>query len=79
MKYIIAIALSMAASAALADAPAGASATACDVSAFVPVMSADGTRVLYWNNPTRAAATGATDGAAFDPCAWFGPNGLFRS
>lgn len=62
MKYIIALAATFAASTAFADAPAGAAATACDVSAFVPVMSADGARVLYWNNATCAAPSGVTDG-----------------
>lgn len=48
---------------ATADTVPGGAATSCtDPNAFTPVMSADGTRVLYWNNPTCAAASGATDG-----------------
>lgn len=62
MKYIIALAATLAASTALADAPKGAAAMACDITAFTPVMSADGTRVLYWNNATCAAPSGVTDG-----------------
>jgi len=71
LSLYAAIALSIiGATIARADAPAGASATACDSTAFVPVMSADGLRVLYWNNPTCPASGG--DGqslAAVDPCA----------
>mgnify|MGYP000011043551 CR=1 FL=1 len=54
MKYILTTAATIAAiaSASFADAPAGASAAPCDATQFTPVMSADGTRVLYWNNPT---------------------------
>ena len=42
----------MATSPALADAPAGAASANCDITQFTPIMSADGTTILYWNNPT---------------------------
>jgi hypothetical protein len=37
---------------AMADAPAGAASANCDITQFTPIMSADGTTILYWNNPT---------------------------
>jgi len=53
MKSIIAALASFAlASTALADAPAGAASANCDITQFTPIMSADGSTVLYWNNPT---------------------------
>jgi len=53
MKSIFAALASFAlASTALADAPAGAASANCDITQFTPIMSADGTTILYWNNPT---------------------------
>lgn len=54
MKYILTTAALIASIAfpAFAGAPAGASAMQCDINRFTPIMSADGERILYWNNPT---------------------------
>ena len=46
------------------EAPSGASATRCDVSQFIPVISERTGRVMYWNNRTCPSAPGATDGTA---------------
>lgn len=51
---------------ALADRPAGYAGTLCDPDSFVPVLSERTGAVLYWNNPTCPAASGATTVLAED-------------
>lgn len=48
MKLTIVLATLLTATAAYADTPAGAEATGCDITAFVPVLASDGS-VAYWN------------------------------
>lgn len=43
------------------NAPPGAWATGCDVNAFTPILSDQTGEILYWNNPTCPAGSGATD------------------
>lgn len=70
MKYILTTAATIAAIAfpAFADAPAGASAAPCDITQFTPIMSEDGQRVLYWNNPTCKNPTPASACERTDTC-----------
>lgn len=42
------------------DAPSGAAATGCDANAFSPVTSDRTGEILYWNNPTCPAGSGAS-------------------
>lgn len=50
---------SMGSGAIAQSAPAGAGAGPCDPAQFTPIMSSDGTRILYWNNRSCPAASGA--------------------
>ena len=46
------------------ETPAGAWATGCDVSHYIPIISERTGEVLYWNNRRCPAGVGATDTTA---------------
>ena len=46
------------------ETPAGAWATGCDVSHYIPIISERTGEVLYWNNRSCPAGVGATDTTA---------------
>lgn len=70
MKHILSTTAIIAAlaSTAFADAPAGAASANCDITQFTPIMSEDGQRVLYWNNPTCKNPTPASACERTDTC-----------